>query len=169
MDPVTHTKDEELHILIQGVTSVILDDETLPTWSIGSTLYYLKLAQYMCDHDKELTEDIKRIATKLRSTYRSFLEHSRMVSLVEYTKPQDQTVDDVCCVCLQACEKTWQRVIRLRSHDGDPQKCGHRLHKTCALRIRPNDNGIIQCPLCRESIGSHVQYWGDDESKVPRF
>lgn len=162
--------EEELHALVQGVTSVILDDETLPTWSIGSSFYYLKLARHLCEHDPEVVDEIKRLTTVLRSTYRSYVEHSHMVSLVQFTKdPISSDHDDVCCVCLQKCDMTWQRVVRLRSQDGDPVKCGHRLHKTCAARLIPNEDGTIHCPLCRESLGSYIRSWIDDESKTPRF
>ena len=167
---LVYTKDEELQYLIQTVVSVILDDETIPTWSIGSTTYYSKLARHICEHDEELVENVKRMTEHLRTTYRSFLEHSRMVSLVAYTKsPEHSADDDVCCVCLQSCGTTWQKVIRLRSHDGDPKKCGHRLHKTCALHLRPNQEGNVQCPLCRESLGPFLRSWVDDEAKTPRF
>jgi len=164
--------DEELQALVQAITSVILDDETLPTWSIGSSLYYMKLARYLCENDEETIEDIKRLTTRLRGMYRSFLEHSHLVSLVKYTKESSiaSTVDDeLCCVCLQECNKTWRRVIRLRSQDGDPQKCRHRLHKACAARLNPNEDGIIHCPLCRESLGPYICSWADEESNTPRF
>jgi hypothetical protein len=167
--------EEELHALVQGVTSVILDDETLPTWSLGSSLYYLKLARHLCEHDPEVVNEIKRLTTILRRTYRSYVEHSHVVSLVGYTKEPiksdhiDDDEDDVCCVCLQKCDTTWQRVVRLRSQDGDLTKCGHRLHKTCAIRLIPNQDGTIHCPLCRESIGPYVCSWIDDESNIPRF
>ena len=159
----------ELQGLVQAVASVILDDETLPTWSIDSSVYYAKLAEHVCDTDPDLVADIKRVTARFRKTYRSHLEHSHMVSLVEVTKSQECTHDDVCCVCLQACDTTWQRMIRLRSHDGDPAKCGHRLHKTCALRMHPGQDGHVKCPLCRESLGPYARFWVDDESDIPRF
>lgn len=170
------SKEDELHGIVQAIVSVILDDETLPTWSIGSSLYYTKLARHLCEHDDELVKDITHLTSTLRGRYRSFLEHSHLVSLVNYTKDPvvstrcNDDDDDVCCVCLQACDATtWQRTVRLRSHDGDPRKCGHRLHKTCALRLYPNEDGVLHCPLCRESLGPYVRSWVDEESKVPRF
>lgn len=157
----------ELHELVRAVTTVVLDDETIPSWSVSSGQYYAKLTQHICAYDDRLVQDIQNIATYIRSTYRSFIEYSNRVAAVDVTRSSTLDECELCCVCLQKLDGNWQRVVRLRSIDSDPAKCGHRIHKSCAMKLHGSDDGCVHCPLCRETLGPHQ--WFDTESKIPRF
>ena len=164
------TKEDEMMHLVKTVLTVILDDESIPTWSMGSEQYYRKLTDHVFKNDEELIEKIKDIAAMTRATYRSYPEFSNLQALVSCERETEGNgVDDVCCVCLQPLCNTWQKVIRLRTVDNDPCKCAHRLHKTCAMHLHLDEEGDLHCPLCRETVQHLPRQWIDQESKIPRF
>lgn len=169
-DLLPYSARDELLFLVKGVVTSVLDDDTIPTWSISSEQYYRKLATHILASDPDVVKEITAVTERIRSRYRTYLEYSHMVDLVACTKHAPPTdPPDVCCVCLRPVDATWQQTGRLRALDDDPTKCGHVLHKSCASRIRPSDDEMVYCPMCREAIGTRPKYWLDVEASVPRF
>lgn len=164
------TKEDELLQLVKTIATVVLDDESIPTWSIASEQYYQKLANHILQRDPNLVDRIKDISGAIRGTYRSYLEYSNLLALVGCEKagvPLER--HDVCCVCLQPLNDTWQKLIRLRAIDDDPRKCTHILHKACAMQLRHDDEGCTRCPICREMVKPMSCQWIDHESKIPKY
>ena len=160
-------ESDELFELVRLITTVVLDEETIPTWSVTSGQYYAKLAQRVCHTDEQLVHDIKNVVSQVRTKYRSFIEYSHRVASISIEKSPQLDESELCCVCLQQLDGNWQRVLRLRTLDNDPSKCGHRIHKACAMRIHESVDGHVHCPMCREVLGP--QQWFDTESKRPSF
>jgi hypothetical protein len=167
MDP----ESDELGRLVRSLVAVILEDDAMPPWSTVSDRYWRTVAAHAMANEPDLVADIKALAEKIRTRFRTCAEHMHHIHMVACTKsPRAENDLHVCCVCLRAVQCTWRRTVRLKAHDGDPAKCGHVLHESCASRLRPNeDDGCVHCPMCREVIGPSLQYWIDTESTVPRF
>ena len=168
---------DELERLIRSLVAAILEDDIIPPWSTVSDRYWHTVASHIMTSEPDVVVDIKTIAQKIRTRFRTCAEHLHRVRMVTCTKPtsieddnDDNDDNDLCCVCLRPVRCTWQRTVRLKARDGDPTKCGHLLHASCANRLRPReDDECVYCPVCREMIGPSLRYWIDMESAVPEF
>lgn len=158
--------------LVRTLASAVLDDDALlPSWSVAATLYYERIAHHILDADPATADKITEAVVALRSSYRSFVEHSQHVMAVPLLRaPEPDVGTDACCVCLQPMQGGCKRVVRLRPASGCQGECGHFLHQRCAGRLKPDAaTQEFKCPLCRCSLGQRVSVWLDTEGRVPKF
>jgi hypothetical protein len=172
--PSRFAKPLESTALIRAVlTSILEDDDSYATWSSGSNAYYDRVAKRIEIDNPDLANDIKSIASKIRATYRTHIQHDLNVHEVPINRiiepSVEEALDDACCLCLQPL-KSFRKIVRLRSRD--PQYvCGHFLHEECASRLRPGAHSSkISCPICRADLGrAPILTWFDMERAIPRF
>lgn len=160
----------ELKELLAHMLPIVLDDPGIGSLFSGAAPYYARLVNHVSDNDLCTLDIVKELAQRVRSRYKSWHEYqAEMCEVpVERTPGSTTTAADICCICHEPLS-TWRKVWRLKPASSDPSECGHMLHHRCVMRLRPDADGLFQCPMCRASLGHTVETWLDTTSEVPRF
>lgn len=175
-DPDTDI-DPELVDLVRSVAMTLMEpSDQLLAYHAGALNYYDRVTQHICTQDQEIMRTILHLTTHLRKTYCTFTEYKKMVDTLPVTKDHDTHTcgtsssdeESICPVCHESLD-SWKHVIRLRPLNGDPRTCGHAMHRSCALQLRPTPSGMLSCPVCRAELGATLAFWLDVRHRIPEY
>jgi hypothetical protein len=176
--PEEGSVDPELVDLIRSVAMTLMEPtDQLLAYHAGALNYYDRVCKHICTQDTETMRTILYLTIHLRKTYHTFMEYKKMVETVPVTKGTEESEgtegseaseESICPVCHDSLD-SWKHVIRLRALDGNPRTCGHAMHRSCAVQLRPTPNGMLSCPVCRAELGASLAFWLDVRHRIPEY